>query len=216
MSIIRSGDLPLLASGRANLSLVIVHHKQQCRPTINRKGNYMYICNYYLIMSLTTSTCQTIYLTEKLVIAGKNNTLMACPLKWMLFLIQASYLCMQYTYLNFIPFSSWICSLYMSRPVCRFAMLSPALKSETRTVFLIEFGWTTSHRWRLNLKLLWPLSPPNLTQSSLEGIALLCQVRPWGELCVLYCVHTCVCISFRLHLLWLQIVSETLAMKLVQ
>ena len=41
VSSVRSGDRPLCASGTASLALVIVHHKQQCRPAIT-ESYYMY------------------------------------------------------------------------------------------------------------------------------------------------------------------------------
>ena len=40
MSRVRSVDRPLLACGTARLALEIEHHKQQCRPAMNRKSTY--------------------------------------------------------------------------------------------------------------------------------------------------------------------------------
>ena len=92
----------------------------------------------------------------------------------------------------FIPSSSFTCSFYMSRAVCRFVMLSPALNTDSKTVFLMELGWRTLQSCKLYLKLPCPLSPPNLTHSLPKGIAPSCQLRPLGELHVYhtYCVHS--------------------------
>lgn len=86
------------------------------------------------------------------------------------------------TNLHFIPWSSSICSLYWSSAVWRLAGLSPALNTAMRQELRVEFGWVTLTTCIFILKLPWPLSPPSFTHTSLEGMALLCQVRPLADL----------------------------------
>ena len=61
-------------------------------------------------------------------------------------------------------------------------MQSPALKTARIVVFLEELGWGTFNICSVNLKLPWPLSPPNFSHISLAGIAPSCHVNPVDDL----------------------------------
>ncbi len=71
---------------------------------------------------------------------------------------------------------------YISGVVWRFVVESPALKMESKHVSCTEFGDTVLTSCNVNLKLPWPLSPPNFNQIRSEQIPPLCQVNPWQDL----------------------------------
>lgn len=55
------------------------------------------------------------------------------------------------------------------------------MNMESKQVCFWELGCSMLHSWRFNLKLPWPLSPPNFSQISFSGITL-CHVSPAGAL----------------------------------
>lgn len=61
-------------------------------------------------------------------------------------------------------------------------MLSPALKTDSRSVLFMELGLKVFTSWRFSLKLPRPLSPPSFNQSSVEGMAPPCHVKPGPDL----------------------------------
>lgn len=134
----------------------------------------------------TTSSTETVHPAQKFVVSwheDPNGTTAAYkrPLVLKLLCCLLLLLLLNY-YLTFIPCISVMCSLYMSRAVCRFVVLSPALKTESRTVFFTELGFDVFINCMINLKLPRPLSPPSLIHNSSWGMAPPWSVRPAGDL----------------------------------
>ena len=107
--------------------------------------------------------------------------------------------CLIMSYLICIPCDSTTCSLYISSAVWRLVVLSPALNTESRVVRFMEFGLEVFTSWRFSLKLPRPLSPPSFNQSSVDGMAPLCHVKPGPDLWYndIYCIP---CNYYPLHL----------------
>lgn len=68
-------------------------------------------------------------------------------------------------------------SLYLSRAIWRFAMVSCASKQANTQVLWIEFGELVFTIWKFILNAPPPLSPPSLIHTSVSGITPLCHVR---------------------------------------